>query len=280
MMRFNQLLVLLLLSGCFACGTTAQHKDSTFVELDNDFYEKAWNIEVEGTAIAVDPLQQFYITTPDNQFLKFSPEGEQVFNYGDRLSGDIALVDVIDPFNIMLYYQEFENVVVLDRTLTVTGNIDLYQTEIPDIGCVGLSSDRTVWMYDPVELQLKRIGKAGAVIYESPPLFQLDGAAPTRMMERNGQVYLLVDSVGLYQFDLFGAFIRQIELDIRGDFNIRDEKVMWWNENGVHVFDLTTDRKSLLPLPIDKSLIIDLEVGKNGVYLLTENGVTFYSYKK
>ena len=97
----------------------------------------------------VDNLGNIYLLSPENQLKKLNPAGDSLAVFNDvRRYGKIYSMDVTNPLKILLYYKEFETIVVVDRFLNIINIIDLRNLNIFQAKAFGLAYDNNVWVYD------------------------------------------------------------------------------------------------------------------------------------
>lgn len=66
----------------------------------------------------VDNFGNLFVVTPQNELLKFNNTGKLLWNYSNRTYGEIKLLDVTDPLRVILYYADFQQIVVLNNNLS------------------------------------------------------------------------------------------------------------------------------------------------------------------
>lgn len=163
----------------------------------------------EAKLLAVDKLQQIYVVSPDQHLLKYNPDGKLLFDYSNRTLGQLGWVDVTDPFNVLLFYPDYQNLLFLDRTLNLAAEMRLPIDDFPNVTLVAMGRDNYVWLYDAVLFRLRKVGKEGQIIKESQDLSQLfgrDTPSPSQLVTTDQAIYLVDTLRGLFQFDLFGNF--------------------------------------------------------------------------
>lgn len=158
--------------------------------------------------LAADELGQAYAVTPRNELIKYDPNGVELFRYNNNTLGELAAVDVANPFNLLLYYPAHQQVVILDRTLNVWAGLDLRQTGLLNAATVGLSRDNNLWVYDDWDYRLKLLNPQGQELLRSDDLRLLLGTneAPAQVLAQRERVYLAFAGRGVAEFTNFGQF--------------------------------------------------------------------------
>ena len=176
-----------------------------------------------------DQLNNFYLINPENEILKLDSLGNEQFRFSNNRLGDIASFDASNPFNLLVFYKDFNIVKSLDRTLTESGEFNLFEAGIFQTPCVGISADKNLWVYDRDNFQLKKIDKNGKIIVESRQLNLLfeENLNPTILRESENKVYLLDPEIGLFVFDIFGRFLNKIQISQTIDFQTFENKILF-----------------------------------------------------
>ncbi|MBP7680152.1 MAG: hypothetical protein KA103_03835 [Saprospiraceae bacterium] len=183
---------------------TAQLADTTWTLL----------YQLKDTAIVyftTDKLQQYYTVTNQNAVTKYDANNRKVFAYQNKRYGKLSFIDATDPFYLLLYYQDFQAVVILDRTLNFVKEYNLNDWGFYDIKALGLGNDHHVWLYDNRISALKKISEQGNVIAQSERLHKLVTTQPNIIQVSDNHVYLVTAEAVLI-FDLFGQFLRRLDI--------------------------------------------------------------------
>lgn len=227
------------------CNTLlpAQEADSPF--------ESMLQIPLSAQYFESDKLGQSYVFTSDNEVVKYNLQGEETYKYSRNTAGELQFIDATDPFNVLLYYADFGEIVTLNRTLNETSTINLLDLGYQDVGVLAMSNDNNIWLYDPNDYKLKKIDRIGAVILESMPLINIvEGINPHMIVERDNQLFMS-DKSGILVFDPFGKYIKTYSsLAALGRFQIIDSRIVYQKGGDFYSFDLITAKTKQIPLPI------------------------------
>lgn len=205
----------------------------------------------------VDQLNQIYIVTPQDQLIKYDVTGKQLFDFSDQTLGDLTHIDVTDPFNVLLYYADYQNIVLLDRTLSIPRQLSLLDLDLVNVNAVGLSRDNHIWVYDNNVFRLKKYNAQGQLLAQSADLSLLLNTTlnPIHLKEVDGQVYLNDPAVGLILFDLFGQYISTIGIRELENYQIIDEQLAYRVGETIRVYNLKSNLESkLLELKLSKEV--------------------------
>lgn len=88
-----------------------------------------------------------------NNFIKV--EANRTLEFRNVAGGQIAHVDITNPLLIVLFYEAFNTVVLLDNQLNEVRRIDFNTLPGPVIAqSVGLASQNRLWVYDAISLKI------------------------------------------------------------------------------------------------------------------------------
>ncbi|MFV8394115.1 hypothetical protein [Flavobacterium sp. LB2P6] len=95
----------------------------------------------------------FYYTIKNNVFSKISKRN--TLEYKNISLGKISKVDLQNPLKIVLFYENFNTVIVLDNQLNETQKINFSENIIPIVAsAIGIASQNQLWVYNTMNQQL------------------------------------------------------------------------------------------------------------------------------
>ena len=250
----------------------AQDTDSAF--------SLRFQIDVAAKFFTTDKLRQIYVVTETNEVIKYSPDGNELFRFNNNKLGDLSLVDVTNPFNVLLYYPDFQLIITLDRTLSQTAELDLLDLNFANIGTIGTAIDNHIWLYDNLSFQLKKINQTGQNLVESNDLSLLLGAAPdpTQIVARGNWVYVNDPKIGIIVFDQFGQFHKTLPIKDVHRFQILDDDIILQHSDQYSVFNLKSLFTDDLSLPRALSKEEQVRIQHYSMFILTEKSLEVYSF--
>ncbi|MBA2746309.1 MAG: hypothetical protein H0U44_08805, partial [Flavisolibacter sp.] len=82
-------------------------------------------------------------------------QGGKTLDYKNISKGKIAHVDIQNPLLILVFYQSFNTVILLDGQLNEVREINLNQLESPvQAVAAGLASQNRIWLFDALQQQI------------------------------------------------------------------------------------------------------------------------------
>jgi len=205
------------------------------------------------TFLTTDALQQIYLATEEGQILKLDKDGTLLFEYNNDRLGNIGTIDATNPFTILVYYPDLASIILLDRTLSPIKEINLLDLAIFEPPVVAMANDNTIWLYDPINYQLKKINKAGKIIFQSRRLNQVI-QAPIQanfLLERNNQLFLNDPVHGIFIFDGFGQLKQQVPITRLPQFQVLNNQLVYFKEGVLKRFSLDVLEEENVAVPFN-----------------------------
>lgn len=203
-------------------------------------------------SFTVDNLDNLYVLNSRNQVKKYNINGDSVAVFNDiRKYGQATLIDVSNPLKVLLYYNDFATVVMLDRFLNVVNVVDLRKQGILQAKAIGQSYDNKIWVYDELEAKLKKIDEDGKLLQETPDFRLLLGqpVTPTRIFDENRYVYLYDSLKGVYVFDYFGALKNGILIQRWQNLKVAGKFIFGSRADSLFRYEISTFRVDEWPKP-------------------------------
>lgn len=248
---------------------------------DTSAYELIKKIEIQSKLIATDKLQQLYVITINNEVIKYSPDGKELFRFSNNTLGDLTHIDITNPFSVLLYYSEFMTVYTLDRTLNKTGEFSLFDLNLIDVETVGMSNDNNVWLYDLVFYKIKKINRNGEVLRES--IINLSNEfekplQPNFILERDNWLYVNDPNLGILVFDIYAQYQKTINLKGLTYFQIIDNQLIYKEKKQLKSFNLKSLSTKIIDLPEGVSSGNQIAIQKSRLFVRKRDGVEVYRF--
>ena len=234
-----------------------------------------YHVEEAVSFLAADQLGQVYAVTPDNQLLKYGVDGEVNYLYQNFRHGDLGWVDASNPLHILIFYPEFGQVIILDRTLSELTQINLPELGLWDVAAVGRSGDNQLWLYDPVQMLIRKVSTNGSFLVEGQPLALIltEMPDPEWIREYKQEVYLYDPKLGVLVFDVFGQYLKTIPTEGMKNLRIGEKQWTYWKKGELFVYQpsLQSVHAIRVSLPASSGFIQG-----NRLILQTEKGFSVY----
>lgn len=254
--------------GLLATVSSFAQKDSvlTFSKtIDGDF-----------TYFNVDNLDNIYLVNSNNQLKKLNSNGDSMGIFNDvRKYGKLFYIDVTNPLKLLLYYQNFSTVVVLDRFLMVRNVINLRKQNIFNVKAVATSYDNNIWVFDEGDAKLKKIGENGDVLSETVDCRLIFDTvpSPTQIIDRDGFVNLYDTAKGFFIFDIYGALKTKVPFVGWNNIEVINQTLYGFTGNVLYQYKPGSLELKEYKLPENFANALQTKAVNNKVYLLKESGL-------
>ncbi len=262
-----------------ACGQST-FPGSAAPQTAGSQYKLLFTLDIEATCFTTDKLQNIYYISRKNEVVKLKPDGTEEFRYINKTLGEPVHIDATDPFNLLLFYPDYQNVITLDRTMNLAGQFNLFDLGLFGVDAVGMAGDGNLWLYDALTFRLKKIGKDGVTISQSSDLsLELNQfVKPNFLLERDQEVFLNDPNSGIMVFDVFGKHLKTLPLLGLDRFQVIGDQLLFFKEGQLHSFHLKALLQSpvLLPEGVLKENKIWIDIDR--LYVLGSKKLEVYQY--
>lgn len=102
--------------------------------------------------VGFDGMENFYYIKNNVLFKKNKAESWQ---YKNMSLGKITKIDIQNPLKIMLFYENFNTIILLDNQLSETQKINLSENDVPIMAtALGIASQNRLWIYNSLTQQI------------------------------------------------------------------------------------------------------------------------------
>lgn len=227
--------------------------------------------------VAADHLMNIY-SISDFEIKKYNNKDTLATRYSEMNYGQIHSVDFSNPLRIPVFYADFNKLIFLDNTLNVLKDpIDFVASEYNQITTICSAYDGGIWVYSRDDFSLTRYS---VNFMEKQKMQNLNTFIDSNleiklMLEKDNRLFLLGSDKKIYLFDIYGAFIKSIPLDIENRFTVYGNTIYWLKQNFLHAFDLLSFTEQTLLLPFDE--IDAFDVNRNRLVILANEKVAVFS---
>ncbi len=153
-----------------------------------------------------------YIVSPDDELQKLNAQHEVEFRYSNSRLGAISSIDVSNPLATLCFFEDFQTIILLDRTLNPLTEIHLADWGFHDVTAVCSSGNNQIWIYDASAMQFVQIAKDRTTPSHTFPTNLHSDASfvISKMLVNKDNLYCLSAKGDLYQLSLIGESLQQI----------------------------------------------------------------------
>ncbi|MBI4645855.1 MAG: hypothetical protein HY738_04455 [Bacteroidia bacterium] len=233
--------------------------------------------ESEGDFFRTDALNNIYVVNK-RKVAKYSISGEKIAEYSNSSLREITSIDVSDPYRLLLYYKDYNQIVFLDKTMTALYSpVSLDDLGINSVGAVCSSNNSGFWLFNNHAQQLQYYDKNLEPMQQSVNLSLIIQTAslPEVLLEKKDRLFLSYPDTGIIIFDKNGSYNKFIPLKRIYSFQIAGNKIIYYKDGLVHKYDFEffTDDYYVLP---DTSNIIDVRMEQQYIYIFRQNNISLY----
>lgn len=216
-----------------------------------DSFALLLTLPVEARFATADQLGNVYLITTQNALEKYAPDGRLLTRYSNNRLGQTTWLDVANPQKVLAWYADFRTMVVLDRSLTVLGELNLIGAGYPEVRTVAAAADGNLWLYDEVAFQLKKISPEGNVLFQSQALnmIQTERIAVTAIRDDGTQVLASDPALGILLFDVYGQYQRSLPWPGISTFVLEQNRLEYLTDTALHIEHLQAFATRDIPLP-------------------------------
>ena len=225
------------------------------------------------TFIGLDEFQNLYYL---NDNILYKKAENNTFSYSNVSLGRITMVNIQNPFKLILFFADFNAVIILDNNLNeLTEKIDFTrETTFNNVRFVSGSSQNNIWLFaDDNKLHLYDYKNLSEQTQTQPITFYEEQFTPKTIISNYKNVWILSDS-GVFQFNEYGNYIDSVEKP-GIDFIFPFQKGFIYTESDQFYYQ---KGKETLPLSLAHDhLIKDIAVNNSSICLY--DGQYVYQYE-
>lgn len=157
-------------------------------------------------------LDELYLQNDKNTLFKYSPSFQQIGLYSNTQLGMISSVSVKNPFQVVVFYADWQTIVFLDNWLNVSSQLRLSDELVQPTKLIVNQNDE-IWVYDEGAQQLVLLDAQGDIRFKSDFLYQhIDDISSCSHLLATSSHLLVVLQEGVAVFDNFGNYDYFLEL--------------------------------------------------------------------
>ena len=191
-----------------------------------------------------------------------------LYNFKDFQLGEIYSVDIINPMNIAVYYQDFNTAVLLDNRLNEIERVDFNTiSEFTNTSQVSVAANNSLWIFniDLQQLELYNYRSKNKSVVSLP----ISGEVLSMVSNFNYCFVLTEEKIRAY--NIYGSLLAEIN-------NNGFQKIVQFNENLIAVKDnqlyyIDKETREVKKTKSSEITIKDLQLTQDYIYIYNENQV-------
>ena len=235
------------------------------------------------TTFSIDRNGSVYLLDAKRNLIKLDTLGQVLYTFSPASRGRISMVEAWNPMKVFLFYEDRQELVLLDRfmrPLAASRLFDLNYTG--NVRAATLTPDDSYWLFNESDFTLSKMDlRYQKPIVETPLNLILD---KTRfdvrfVREYQNMVYLLDHNGGVYVFDNLGNYKKKLPFTGLSYIGFKGNELYFVKDGQLHFFELYQLQTRTIALPAGNSYTSAL-VGPASLYLFTAKQVEVYRWRQ
>lgn len=216
----------------------------------------------------------FYYSMKNNVLSK--TKKEEYFEYKNIALGKPTKVDIQNPLKIMLFYENFNTIILLDNQLSETQRINFSENDVPIMAtAAGIASQNRLWIYNNLTQQIGLFDYLKNTFQLITTSFQGD----LKYYESDFNTFQWMDNkLNWYSCNVFGKIST---LGKVSDFDqiqvINDSNVLFSKDGKLHLQDI--QKNSIYPIENVENSFENFYYKDQILSIFTNQGITNYKIK-
>src|ERR1051326_6620952 len=226
------------------------------------------SISASSKNFATDNLENIYIIK-GNSLDKYDSEGNFLKTYSNKNFGNISSVDVTNPLKVLVFYESFQQVVILDNMLAPSAEpLSLESLGYNQTSLVCSSHNDGMWIYSKQNFELVRFDQNLQETVKTENIIRqiMAEVKPIYLLEQNNKLFLNDSTKGIFVFDIYGAYNKTIPIKGLTHFQISNDELIYFKNGKLKSYNMKTISEGEINLPTTE--ILDARTEKEKLYLL------------
>lgn len=230
-------------------------------------------------AASLDRRGNFYVADAQDNIHQYGPDGQPLNVYSPPLPGHTAQLEAWNVAKIMAFYDDRQEIRLLDRFLAPITQIRLGDYFDGLVRVATLAPDDKLWLLDESDLTLRQFDPTVQRFGQTTPLDLIIGRSKPDfrfLRQYQNNLYLVDRNSGIFVFDNLGNYRKKLPLTGLSTVGFRDDELYYLADGALHFFQLYTLAERTQPLPEVEDSTNQVLVGEQFAYLLTPTSVLVY----
>lgn len=236
------------------------------------------NLRQPGAA-SLDRRGNLYVADGQDNIHQYGPDGQPLNVYSPPLPGHTAQLEAWNVSKIMAFYDDRQEIRLLDRFLAPITQIRLGDYFDGLVRVATLAPDDKLWLLDESDLTLRQFDPTPQRFGQSTPLDLIIGRSKPDfrfLRQYQNNLYLVDRTSGIFVFDNLGNYRKKLPFTGLSTVGFRGDELYYLADGVLHFFQLYTLAERTQPLPTVEGSTNQVLMGEQFAYLLTANAVLVY----
>lgn len=248
-----------------------------YVNAQSSSFKENYTIETKSDFIKTDQLGNVYCIYQD-QVKKYDRQGKQTATYSNNYLGQISWIDVTNPLRVLLYFNDFNQIVILDKKLVgIIQPIELDNNGFLSVQAVCPSQKGCFWIFSSETFQAFRLDNRLEIINKSQNLSYINSSLEvSSIIEKNGLLYINSPKTGIIVLDGFANYLMTIPIKVTNSFVIQNNNISYYKEGKLLIYNIETRSFETMVLPVSGN-VKDVIYANGIIYVITNSQIKSFS---
>ena len=248
----------------FLFSLSAFKSDNVIIKLDDvpDFY-------------TCDNFDNVYIYS-GNYLKKYKSDGNQEAQFSTLTYGNVQRVDVSDPFRIVLFYKDYNTILMLDNKLNQLGEpVRLTDLGLSTVDAVCKSKENGIWLFDSFAQKIRFFNLSNNgfsriidLAKRTKPVYNIEN-----LVEIGSELYFYRSNAALLSIDQLGGQLKIYDVYPSLYAQIRNNNLIYNNNQFLYKFNLQTEVKDSVKIEGFENFD-DVRLGNSKIFVLKDKTIT------
>lgn len=232
-------------------------------------------------AASLDRRGMLYLADRDNNLRQLARDGQPLNTYSPAQPGHTAVVEAWNQNSLLVFYDDRQQVLLLDRFLAPLSEIRLADYLDGTVRTATLAPDGLLWVLDESNLTLREFDPQALRVVQSTPLDLLIGRSRPDfrfLRQYQNNLYLVDHTSGIFVFDNLGNYRKKLPFPGLDFITFRGDELVYLSAGQLHFFHLynLTEHTQALPPGLDATTVRQVLLSDQYAYFITTKGVAIY----
>jgi len=235
-------------------------------------------IEKEVDNISTDRLGNLYLIK-ENRIWMYNNQGDSIALFNSRKYGNVSYMDTSDPYQILVFFQDYGIILFLDNYLSENGDpINLQDLGFDRVSIACLSQESGFWVFDQLRQKAFHLNNNFQITHETVNLSQWFNKTieAKNLLEYNNQLFLS-DENWLYVFDHFGTFQAKHSINHNDQLQFLENRVLYLDSTRFCQYHLRKFQTNCDSIPFEGVKHARME--RNRLYISGDKTVRVFEIK-
>ncbi|MFN3315576.1 MAG: hypothetical protein ACK40K_02105 [Raineya sp.] len=237
----------------------------------------------EPQMVSNDIYGHIYIADRQGNITQYNAKGDSLLRYAPTQPASIHILEAWKGLKILLFYKDLQSYTWLNRFLVATQNKILQNEQIGFVRLLTYAADGNLWLFDDQDFSLKKYQPDQNKVLLTTPcdlLFSPKNYQISFLREYQNQVFLVDKNFGIFIFDNFGNFKKNLHIRNINFITFLGDYVTYIQENTLYLQNLYKGHQLKIILPIEHHYKDFFLISQTHIYLFTSSKMLIYAYYK